>query len=148
MCTTPTSCLDTNPKNTTSVVDYRVVALDRDSTTGTLRESPIAVLIPADQDPSHNQAPTDFTAGSVTVTTQNGLPVISWPAATDPDSGDQILFYRIYRNGVAYADRYDRVDGSTLTYTDNSPDPGGDTYYVTAVDSHYDESTPTLAVAP
>ncbi|MGH3991917.1 MAG: prepilin-type N-terminal cleavage/methylation domain-containing protein, partial [Pseudonocardiaceae bacterium] len=32
--------------------------------------------------------------------------VIRWDPSTDPDPGDSILFYRIYRDGFTYTDRY------------------------------------------
>jgi hypothetical protein len=38
------------------------------------------------------------------------------------------------------------VPASQTSYTDPSPSAGGDTYWVTAVDSRYDESQPVQAV--
>jgi hypothetical protein len=144
-CTSQTACLDTNPKNTNSVVTYRVTALDRASD-NSLRETTIGLQSSLGVDQGNNNPPDAIPAGGVTQTISGGEPVLSWPATTDPD-GDPILFYRIYRNGTAYADRYDRVDGNVLTWSDPAPSAGGDTYYVTAVDSHYSESDPTQAVA-
>jgi hypothetical protein len=96
-------------------------------------------------DQGSNNPPGNLPA--VTKTVSAGTVTLSWPAATDPD-GDPIRFYRIYRDGSAYADRYDRVDGNVLSYTDPDPNPVGNTYYVTAVDSHFSESDPTQAVGP
>jgi hypothetical protein len=70
---------------------------------------------------------------------------IKAPATEDDDSGDGIVFYRIYRTSgtaqpVSDKDRYDVVDntGSTVSWTDRSP--GSWHYWVTAVDKHYSES--------
>jgi prepilin-type N-terminal cleavage/methylation domain-containing protein len=81
--------------------------------------------------------------GTATVTwSQPGSPV-------DPDSGDNIIGYRIYRwpssvsASVDPTDRYAYVLGlSTLSYTDLSPQPGGaqQSYCVRAVDTHMQES--------
>jgi hypothetical protein len=79
---------------------------------------------------------------------------LSWtaPSPADPDTGDSIEFWRIYRwtgTGPSYpAGRYDFVgalDGSgnrVTTYTDSSADPGGvaQNYCVTSVDTHMNES--------
>ena len=145
-CTSQTACLDTNPKNTNSVVTYRVTALDRSSVDNSLRETTVATQSALDVDQGNNNPPDAIPPGGVTEIISGGEPVLSWPATTDPD-GDPIVFYRIYRNGTAYQDRYDRVDGNVLTWSDPAPSPGGDTYYVTAVDGHYSESDPTQAVA-
>jgi fibronectin type 3 domain-containing protein len=51
-------------------------------------------------------------------------------------------YYRIYRDGQAFANRYDVIDnvGSPILWTD--PTTGGTThtYYVVAVDTHSKES--------
>jgi prepilin-type N-terminal cleavage/methylation domain-containing protein len=92
-----------------------------------------------------NAAPGPVTG--LTVTTVAGLPKLDWNAPADPD----ILFYRIYRDppapggtssGTNYANRYARTaDGAVTTYTDNVP-AGSNTYYVTAVNSSFQESAP------
>jgi len=154
VCTTQTSCVDVNPSNGNSQVTYRVTALDHDSS-GAIRESSTQSTIVSDQTGT-NHPPADFPANSVTVATGGGQTVITWPMVTDPDSGDAVRYFRIYRNGNAYSNRYDRVDvtasGSctpsslTCSYTDAAPSAGGDTYWVTAVDTHFDESSPQQAV--
>jgi hypothetical protein len=79
---------------------------------------------------------------------------LSWtaPSPQDPDTGDSIEFWRIYRwtgTGPTFpGNRYDLVgalgsSGSQVTsYTDNSADPSGNAqnYCVTAVDTHLNES--------
>ncbi len=80
---------------------------------------------------------------------------LNWtvPSPADPDAGDSIQAYRIYRWPTAQSmtDPGSRLDlvgavdsqGHGVTsYTDKSADPGGVTqnYCVTAVDSHEAES--------
>jgi hypothetical protein len=76
-----------------------------------------------------------------------GMVVLSWSPVSDPDG---IQFYRIYRNGTAFADRYD-------DYFPNATDPGfawfefdsangPHTYYVSAVDGTFTESELSASV--
>ena len=61
---------------------------------------------------------------------------LTWTAAHDPDLGDSIAFYRVYRDGNAYEDRYDRTgDGATLSLVDGRSDGTTHTYWVSAVDA-------------
>jgi prepilin-type N-terminal cleavage/methylation domain-containing protein len=91
-----------------------------------------------------NTPPTD-PSGGVGSIGSGGLPHLAWTASTDSDG---ILFYRIYRdppstNPIPYSARYDRTNGSSPTYDDQQP--GASTahhYFVTAVDSKYQESQP------
>ncbi len=69
---------------------------------------------------------------------------LTWQA---PSSGPAPDFYRVYRDGYAYANRYDRTGGPELTYTDPDRVAGTHAYYVTAV-SGMTESTPTGPVSP
>jgi hypothetical protein len=70
--------------------------------------------------------------------------VLSWTAATDPDAGDSIQFYRIYRDGTDWINDYlgRTSTGSTLSYTDAATNGDVHTYYVVAVDQSYSESRP------
>jgi hypothetical protein len=140
--TIETSCFDSNPAPGTW--DYYAVAVDRDPSTGSLRDGAAGARNQIEV-PAANQPPT--APPTVSVITSGGLPEISWGEADDPD-GHQIRFYRIYRNGTSYAHRYDKSDGLALTYTDRNPGSAGDTYYVSAVDELFNESEPQLAVAP
>jgi Tfp pilus assembly protein PilV len=79
---------------------------------------------------------------------------LNWtaPSPADPDPGDSIQFWRIYRWSGAGpnfpSNRYDQIgalssSGSQVTtYTDSSADPGGvpQHYCVTSVDTHMNES--------
>jgi hypothetical protein len=136
VCTSDTACIDTNPRNSGGTVQYEVTAIDRDlNGNPRVTSDPNKTLITVDQ--GNNDAPV-FTTATISGGT------ITWTAATDPDG---IKYYRIYRDGTGYTNRYDEVSGTTTSYTDQAPNPGGDTYYVTAVDNKYNESAPVLAVA-
>ncbi len=73
---------------------------------------------------------------------------LSWtaPSPADPDPGDSIAYWRIYRwsgsGAQALSTRYDVITNNGTTYTDTSPDPGGvaQSYCVSAVDTHMNES--------
>lgn len=138
--TTETACVVESPVQGT----YYVVAVDRDASTGTLREA--QSWSPRDFDvPGENLSPT--APPKVTATISQGLPAISWEPASDSDG--QIGFYRIYRDGTAYSDRYDKAgDDGILSWTDRNPGAGGHTYYVSAVDNGFAESAPTGPVSP
>jgi prepilin-type N-terminal cleavage/methylation domain-containing protein len=117
---------------------YYVRAIDRDSS-GVLRygdPSPI-VTVPA-SDTSPTPLPTLVAAKSGQNT------VLSWTASSDPDAGDSIQYYRIYRDGSDWvSDYYDRTNsGSNLSYTDSSTNGDVHTYYVVAVDQSNQESRP------
>jgi prepilin-type N-terminal cleavage/methylation domain-containing protein len=140
--TTETSCLDPDPEPGT--YEYYVVAVDRDPSAGTLRDGP-GGLSKQIVVPGANQPPTAPTP--VTANPSAGLPVITWGASNDPDGS--IRFYRIYRDGTAYANRYDTTgDGVTRSWTDRNPGAGNHSYYVSAVDNLFNESAPTGPVAP
>jgi fibronectin type 3 domain-containing protein len=141
VCTGKTACLDTAPRGGSSPVTYRVTALDHD-TSGAIRESTPIYQSTIQVDQSANTAPD---LGPVSLAYSGGLPTLTWQPASDSDG---IRYYRIYRDGTAYADRYDVVSADQTSYTDQSPDPGGNTYWVTAVDNRYDESAPVQAVGP
>ena len=69
--------------------------------------------------------PLDAPAGpaSLTVTPQsNGSAILTWP---EPSTGGAVSFFRIYRDGQSYTNRYDIADttdcsGGTCSYTDLS----------------------------
>ena len=67
---------------------------------------------------------------------------IQRPTPEDPDAGDSIAFFRIYRDGTQVKDRYDRWygGGASTTWQDIHTGGTAHTYYVTAVDTHYGES--------
>jgi hypothetical protein len=141
----------TNPPQSYTTQDlYWVVGVDTDPS-GQLRES-TAQSPSVDANLCNHQpnAPTGLT-GTVSA---DGV-TLNWtpPSPADPDAGDSIQAYRIYRWSTtgswsdpgARLDLVGAVDGSgnqVTSYADNSPDPGGaqQNYCVTAVDSQQAES--------
>jgi hypothetical protein len=56
-------------------------------------------------------------------------------------------FYRVYRDGTSYDDRFDRTGtGSELTWTDTATNGSAHTYRVVAVDTQLAESPFSNAV--
>jgi fibronectin type 3 domain-containing protein len=133
-----TLCTDTNPP-ASSPLTYTVYAYDKDPS-GALRKGDPSdpLVVTSDDQPPY--PPTNLTAsrgadGSVTLTWRR-------PAPQDPDLGDGVAFYRIYRDGQALTDRYDRWfdDSSSVTWQDTATAGATHTYWVTTVDQHYAES--------
>jgi hypothetical protein len=117
---------------------YYVVAVDKAA--GAPREgdpSPIdgvdVSTDPPAPEPPGNLTATRDAAGAVT---------LSWPASPSSD-----VEYRIYRDGQAYGDRYDRVAGTATSYTDPQAEPTS-TYSITAVSGQLAESTVVGPVTP
>ncbi|HEX6459761.1 MAG TPA: prepilin-type N-terminal cleavage/methylation domain-containing protein [Thermoleophilaceae bacterium] len=141
--TSPIGNHSSNPKPT-----YFVMALDlKDATApSSLREGAATAVTLPDVGP----APTfDCASETLTSAVQDGLPTISWSA---PASGN-VAFYRIYRDpspdpqacGVALplSSRYDFTTGNVSSYSDPSPGSSNShVYYITAVDSNFNESLP------
>jgi hypothetical protein len=129
------TCQDTIPPGVPEI-NYYVVAYDRD-TAGALRAGDPSTQVTVTQGNTRPNPPTNLLAS-----TSNGTTILVWqaPVPADPDAGDQIAFYRIYRDGSSYADRYDRTNGTEVNYTDTHTDGVQHTYWITAVDEHYAES--------
>jgi fermentation-respiration switch protein FrsA (DUF1100 family) len=133
-----TRCVDTGIP--AGAQQYYVQAVDRDSANNARLGDKSAIA----SVPASDQAPNPVT---VFAAKSGSNTVLSWLAANpaDPDAGDSVQYYRIYRDGTDFiTDLYDRTaTGSQLTYTDNNT--GGDvhTYYVVAVDRSNVESTAT-----
>jgi hypothetical protein len=144
-------CTDTSPIGNHSSdpkPTYFVMAVDLQDATNpsSLRLGAPATLTL----PTVGSAPTfDCASESLTSSVQDGLPTISWSA---PASGN-VLFYRIYRDpnpdpgacGVPLplSSRYDFTTGNVSSYSDPSPGASNDhVYYITAVDSNFNESLP------
>jgi type II secretory pathway pseudopilin PulG len=141
--TTRTYCSDRNlPTGTAALVNpqYYVKALDTDPATNTVREGASSAVFSV---PSIDAAPVWPAGTTITATTSGGLPTLTWSAqATDPNNGNAApLFYRIYRDGNQYADRYDVTgNGTQLSFTDSNPGTtSSHTYRVTPVSIHYQE---------
>jgi Tfp pilus assembly protein PilV len=137
LVTSRTRCKD-NGMPSSGSQQYYVQAQDRDSLgNARLGDKSAVFTVPASDTPP-TAPPTIVAAKSGTNT------VLSWTAASDPDAGDSIQYYRIYRDGTDFVnDYYDRTStGSNLSYTDTNT--GGDvhTYFVVAVDQFNSESRP------
>ncbi|MCA1707171.1 MAG: hypothetical protein LC808_29450 [Actinobacteria bacterium] len=119
--------------------DYWVKALDVDSA-GNYREGSASNVVPAYVANNPPTAPSGLTSSAAA----NGSNVVNWTTqGTDPDAGDRVAFYRVYRDGA----RYDRTDlGTDTTYTDPRPGVGVHTYYLKAVDTHLAESPASSTV--
>ena len=76
-----------------------------------------------------------------------GMVVVSWDPSSDPEG---IQFYRIYRNGSAYADRHDdyfaNADEPGFAWFEFDSQNAPHTYRVTAVDGSFAESELSDAV--
>lgn len=131
--TRATTCQDTSPPPGT--LSYVVVADDLDPAgdhRDGLRSDPVTVTT------------TNVTPGppsGLSATAGGGVTTLTWQAPTV--DADDIAFYRVYRDGTAFADRYDRTgSGTELSYIDNRADGDRHQYWVTAVDAQLAESAP------
>lgn len=146
----PTQCID-DPGAAVPPFYYQVLAIDTGTggvdRPGDRTQPPIEVTADNESPPS---VPGDVAAcsgGAVGCIDAEGddAPVgtvaLSWSPSTDPD-GDEIAFYRIYRDGQTYAHRLatlQPVAGKPLVFVDSSV-TGSHTYRVSAVDEHLGES--------
>lgn len=142
-----TACVDQGASGTSH---YIAVALDLDPN-GNLREG--AATSPLST-PGGNSAPSTpgslsiCSGGSAGCNASDGTPapsgttVLSWAQSSDPDAGDSVQFYRLYRDGTGYGSRYDRLyaGGSTLTWIDSNTAGASHSYSVSAVDGGFAES--------
>lgn len=139
---TVSNCTEPNPSSGTALV-YYVRAVDRDPA-NTLREGAASANLSV---PASNTAP-----GVPSIASAGTSGTIYWSQTTDPNSGDSVDYYRVYRDGTGLANRYDVIDnvpypGTTyVLWTD--PNTGGTThtYRVTAVDTHAAESNMSNSV--
>jgi type II secretory pathway pseudopilin PulG len=128
--TTKTACYDAAPP--AGNVVYVVRALDRD-TAGALREGPSSDPITVTDT---NPAPPPLAA--ITRTSSGANVILSWAV---PAGSPAPAFYRIYRDGVLYSDRYDRTGTGTATsWTDTRTDGESHTYWITSVSANLAES--------
>ena len=133
-----TFCTDTAPPSS-GTVSYWVRAYDKAPGTGVPRAGADSARLDVTDT---NLAPNKPTIVSATKT--GGVMTIKWdkPSPADPDIGDTVAFYRIYRDGTDITNRYERwYDGSSnVTWQDTLTGGTTHTYYITAVDTHYAES--------
>lgn len=126
------TCIEPDPAPSQSLV-YNVRAIDRDAA-GALRDGVAAS--------NHTVATGNRVPATPTIGSAAGYGTIGWYAVTDPDRGDSVDFYRIYRDGQTLAHRYDVVDavGDPVLWTDDATGGTSHTYYVVAVDTRLGES--------
>jgi type II secretory pathway pseudopilin PulG len=148
----PPTCLNP-PQSYTTPNDYWVVGVDTDPTTGQPRQS---TILSSRVDANLCDKPPKKPPALTGATTANSSITLTWTvpsAPVDPDTGDTISDWRIYRwpTGGAInlpASRYQFIGATdssgnwVVNYVDQAPDPGGvqQIYCVTAVDSHLQES--------
>lgn len=126
-----------------------VTAVDKDGSTETLREGASSAVVDAYAVNKEPNPPTSITATKP----GDGTVVLTWspPATPDADSGDRILFYRIFRKAGSGATvcpppladliPYDRTpfetgtEGASRRWVDPQPISGTATYAVCAVDT-------------
>lgn len=120
--------------SSSQTLTYNVRAVDRDPSTGAFRNGAATANVTV---ATGNRAPATPAIGNA-----GTYATIGWYAVTDPDRGDAVDFYRIYRDGQGLANRYDVVDasGDPILWTEPKPDGTTHTYYVVAVDTRLAES--------
>jgi hypothetical protein len=138
-----TTCFDADPPAEDGLV-YRVRAWDRHHNDGQPRTSVLSDPLVVDLG---NNPPAPPIAPQAALQA-DGSVQLSWtrPSPEDPDVGDSIAFFRIYRDGTGYDSRYADWNGTEF----NDGNTGGTTheYWITSVDTRYGESAPVKAVAP
>ena len=129
-CSSPTACIDLSPPSpSSSNRTYTVKALYYDVNNILQEGNGTSVTLASGTPVPPPQPPT------VTATLQpDGSAILTW---TPPTGGTPVSFYRIYRDGNSYTNRYDAVAASscspTCTYHDLSGTQPLSTYYVSAV---------------
>lgn len=149
MVTQALHCVDQSPP-AGDQVHYYAVAYDRDDLGNT--RAGAAPGAGGDLVVTTGNTPPNPVTGLTAGQDADGNVTLSWDRAAvpDPDPGDGVDFYRVYRDGIAVGDPYARWDddGAHVTWMDSNT--GGTThrYWVTAVDQHYGESMPVGPVSP
>ena len=133
-----TSCL--LPEAAAADGQYYAVAYDRD-TTGAERAGTRSANFSVT---STNQVPSPITALQASHVSGGHTKLIWTASAGDPDAagGDSVDYYRIYRDGTAYGNRFDRTTtGDVLYFTDTESTGTQHDYWVAAVDENLGQST-------
>jgi prepilin-type N-terminal cleavage/methylation domain-containing protein len=136
---------------------YTVVALDLPNGSGVPREGTPSVQIAVGDPSDRPSAPTNVALcvgdgtsaclGPAGSAAPLGQVVVSWSPSTDPDG---IQFYRIYRDGTAFSNRYDDFFPSATSpgyaWFEFDSTGGPHTYSVSAVDNTFTESVLSSSV--
>jgi prepilin-type N-terminal cleavage/methylation domain-containing protein len=125
------------PKITDSNLTYSVVALYRAASGEALSEaisqSP-AGTYPLSKEPTK---PNEVPVLSAKTNPGEGSVVLTWK---EPVGGPTVLFYRVYRAGKNYTERYASVSPATTEFTDTNTAEQAHSYWVTAVSETMTES--------
>jgi prepilin-type N-terminal cleavage/methylation domain-containing protein len=134
---TQTTCVDPSPPpRTGAVLDYWVVAIDKDPQDQE-REGPPSNRVDVN---APNSAPNPPEALTLSKDAE-GNSVLQWtPAAVADPDGDPIDWYRVYRDGTAISDRLAEVTGTVTTHVDYQTQGASHQYWITSVDSRFSES--------
>lgn len=127
-CSTPTACVDLGA--TSSNPTYTVTALYYNATNTLQEGNPVSVTLAS----GTPVPPPAVPQVSMSVVTQpDDTAILTW---SPPAGGTPVSFYRIYRGGDNYSNRYDTVPASscstTCTYHDTNR-TSSTSYWVTAV---------------
>jgi prepilin-type N-terminal cleavage/methylation domain-containing protein len=137
-----TECQDLSPPGAGVPLEYFVVAYDKDPFTGEPRagDDSDPHLFPIRATTQPDQPPT------LTASVDGDTVVLDWddaPAASPSYPGSTVIFYRVYRNGTALANRIARTSQDSLTfYRDIGGAGQGHLYWVSTVDENFAESPP------
>lgn len=136
-CSTPTACVDLAASSSNPT--YTVKALYYDATNTLQEGNPTTVTLA-----SGTPLPPPVPQVSMSVVTQpDDTAILTW---SPPSGGTPVSFYRIYRGGDNYSNRYDTVSASSCSTTCTYHDTNRTTatsYWVTAVAANMAESTAT-----
>ncbi|HEV2776666.1 MAG TPA: hypothetical protein VGV90_13815, partial [Solirubrobacteraceae bacterium] len=132
------SCADFSPAS--GAQKYSVAAIDRDPGNELRNGTRTALTVSA---PGNRPRPPQL----LTSLTLDGRPRLTWvaPLLDLLLQPEDVAFYRVYRDGTAvgYADRYDRTANGLITeYIDPDPGTTSHRYWVTTVNSKFNESNP------
>jgi hypothetical protein len=129
-----TDCLDTDPSLGSLTVPkyYRVYAVDRDAA-GALREGDLTSIA---------TVPTNGPPTTPVISSGGSSHTLTWPSSSDPNPGDSVALYWIYRDGQAFAKRWDAADhvSGGISWDDPDPSGGPHDYWVTSADNRGNES--------
>ncbi|HWI09471.1 MAG TPA: prepilin-type N-terminal cleavage/methylation domain-containing protein [Solirubrobacteraceae bacterium] len=129
-----TGCTDTQLPNNVDAIQYVVRPKQENFALGTILGPSTSFIVPSVG--SGNRAPTAPSGVAVSTGTPQ---TISWNASSDSDG--TVIFYRVYRDGQAIANRYGKTSNAeTLSFTDRDGGGTSHTYYVSAVDDGFAES--------
>lgn len=134
-----TFCSDPSPPALALSRTYGLVALDHADLANdqsALREGAMSTITVT---PGSDAAPVFPLGATLTATVVDGNPVLNWTAALG-----SVRFYRIYRDGAALGNAYDRTSSDGTTYTDFNATGERHTYSVAAVSPGFNESLQTL----